>query len=435
MPPPAIAGSTRQLAPPSGPTATAGCVRRVRQRIDRVRPIAPSAINAEILRQIGALSQLCTACTTRPARAAAAATCCASAGRVTRGFSHSTWRPASSACWISAAWLLGGVQMSTKSRVSPDISASALSYHRASGQASRNAPRRTAWESIADTMLMSLRDCHPGKCPFAATLPNPMNAPRSTRVVSVEPELTRDGGERFIEDVDAAHGFVLADDQRRVDANDLRIRHRNEAALQRLVEQSPSDGLIQRRLGRAIGDHFDADHQAASADVADEAVFLLQLLQAGKHQCSDPGGIFDQPILENSLNGAKTGRSGQRIAAVARRASARLTERLGGHALEGRGDGTEGKAAADPFADRHDVGLETELFRRPHRSSAAEASQDFIDDEQSVEFIGDVAHGLNEIVRRDDVARRALHRLQDDRCNLVLGVILHDVAQMLPTSP
>src|SRR5580700_522419 len=324
--------------------------------------------------------------------------------------------------------------MSTKSRVSLDSSAAALSYQCALGQASRNESRRAANASVAATILTSLRDCHPGKWPFAATLPNPINAPRSTRVVSVEPELTRDGGERFIEDVDAAHGFVLADDQRRVDANDLRIRHRNEAALQRLVEQSAGDGLIQRLLGRAIGDHFDADHQAASADVADEAVFLLQLLQGGEHQRSNPGRIFDQPVLENSLNGAKTGRGGQRIATVARRASARLAERLGGHALEGRGDGTEGKAAADPFADRHDVGLEAELLRRPHRSSAAEAGEDFIDDEQSVEFIGDVAHCLNEIVRRDDVARRALHRLQDDRRNLVLGVILHDVAQMLRTS-
>jgi hypothetical protein len=58
MPPPAIVGSSRQFAVPSGAKVTAGRVRTVRQRIDRVLPIAPSSINAEIFRQIGALSQL-----------------------------------------------------------------------------------------------------------------------------------------------------------------------------------------------------------------------------------------------------------------------------------------------------------------------------------------------------------------------------------------
>jgi hypothetical protein len=40
------------------------------------------------------------------------------------------------------------------------------------------------------------------------------------------------------------------------------------------------------------------------------------------------------------------------------------------------------KTAAYALADRHDVGLEAELFGRPHRSVSAEAGQDFISDEQ-----------------------------------------------------
>jgi len=69
------------------------------------------------------------------------------------------------------------------------------------------------------------------------------------------------------------------------------------------------------------------------------------------------------------------------------------------------------------------IRAEIELLGRPHRPRSAETGQDFICDEKSVEFICDFSHGVNKIVGRDDVARRALHRLQDDRCNLALGVV------------
>src|SRR5262249_33356475 len=120
---------------------------------------------------------------------------------------------------MSAAWLLGGVQMSTKSSVSPASRSPTLSCQRASGHICRKVSRRTDNASVAATILMSGRDRHPGKCPFAATLPKPMNAPRSTPPFSVEPELAGDRGEGLIEHGDAGHGFVLADDRRRVDAD------------------------------------------------------------------------------------------------------------------------------------------------------------------------------------------------------------------------
>src|SRR5258708_6534226 len=160
--------------------------------------------------------------------------------------------------------------------------------------------------------------------------------PASRVAGSVEPKFARDGGERFIKDVDAAHGFFLADDKRRVDTNDLRIRNRDEAAFQRLVEQSSGDGLIERLLGCAIGNQFDADHQTASPHVSDKTVLLLQLFQSIEHQRSDSSRIFNQLFIKNDLDGAETSSSGKRVPAVAGRASARLSERLGGHAIEGR---------------------------------------------------------------------------------------------------
>src|SRR6266566_4746433 len=116
----------------------------------------------------------------------------------------------------------------------------------------------------------------------------------ATRVAaSVEPKFTRDGRKRLIEDINTRHCFILADDKRRVDTNDVRIRHRDEAALQWLVKKSSGDVLVQRRLGQAIGNQFNADHQTASAHVPDKTVFFLQLLQRGEYQRSDSGRIFD----------------------------------------------------------------------------------------------------------------------------------------------
>src|SRR6476646_9265346 len=254
--------------------------------------------------------------------------------------------------------------------------------------------------------------------------------PAARAAVSVEPELARDSGKRLIEDVDTAHCFVLSDDQRRVNANNVRIRHCDQATFQRLMEQGAGNRPIQRHLGRAIGNQFDADHQATSTDVADEAIFVLQLLECIEHQRADPGGIFDELFIEDGLDGGQAGRSGQWISAVAGRTPTWLSERFGGHTFERRRDGTEWKTAAYALADRHDVGLKAELFGRPHRSRSAEAGQDFICDEQRAEFICDFPYGVNEVVGRDDVARRALHRFQYDRCNFILRIVLYDVAQM-----
>ena len=62
---------------------------------------------------------------------------------------------------------------------------------------------------------------------------------------------------------------------------------------------------------------------------------------------------------------------------------------------------------------------------------AAEADQDLVGDEQRAGLGRDLAHRVDEVVRRNDVARRALHRLDDDRGDLALRVVLDDIAQML----
>src|SRR4029077_17998497 len=65
---------------------------------------------------------------------------------------------------------------------------------------------------------------------------------------------------------------------------------------------------------------------------------------------------------------------------------------------------------------------------------STKAGQDFVCDEQRVEFICDFSYCVNEIIGRDDIARSSLHWLQNDRCNLALCIVLYDVAQMVRAS-
>ena len=75
--------------------------------------------------------------------------------------------------------------------------------------------------------------------PFAATLPKPMNAPFSTRFPpQSSPKRRAMAANDWSRISTAAQRLVLGDDERRVDANDVRIGHGDEAALQRLMEQA-----------------------------------------------------------------------------------------------------------------------------------------------------------------------------------------------------
>src|SRR5581483_12139957 len=233
---------------------------------------------------------------------------------------------ACSARLISGAWLLGGVQMSTKSSVLSDSRSSTPACQRPPGQASRKALPCAATASVAATISTPLTACQPGRCPFAATLPNPIKPPRSTRRrPSVQPELARDGAEGLVKNVDAAQRLVLGDHQRRIDANDMRIRHRDKAARQRLMEKRERNLLVQRLLGLAIGHHLDADHQAAPAHVTDETIFLLQFFQRIEHHRADAGGIFDELVVDDGLDRTEAGGCRQGVAAIAGRAAARLS--------------------------------------------------------------------------------------------------------------
>src|SRR5262249_38436992 len=157
-----------------------------------------------------------------------------------------------SAARMSFAWLHGGVQMSTKSSGASASKRSALSYQRLAGRCRARAACRAGSASVAATIPTSRRMSQPGNGPGSATLPRPMIAPRS--IVEVRSgEAVRAAGrfEGLVEHGEAGERGLLADGERRIDADRGRVRHGHEPASQALLEQRPRevlrDGLLALR--------------------------------------------------------------------------------------------------------------------------------------------------------------------------------------------
>src|ERR1700693_537810 len=219
----------------------------------RTRPISPSRMRSAVSERMGAWCQLCTVCSTRPAERAARGRRRRSAGELTSGFSHSTCRPRSRALRMSGAWLEGGGEMSTKSSGSPASKSSGESYQRAPGSRASHSARWAGRESAAATIRTSGRPSHPGKCPWMATLPSPMTAPRS---MLLEPVLPDYRPQSLVEDGEPAERGLFTDDQRRVDAHRRGIRHRGKPAPEALLVEGLRHVLAERLLGPAVLDQL-----------------------------------------------------------------------------------------------------------------------------------------------------------------------------------
>src|SRR6266704_2350685 len=167
--------------------------------------------------------------------------------------------------------------MSTKSRPASARSASEESYHRAPGMCVASAARCAGRASVPATISTSCRRRQAGTCPWMAMLPNPMIAPRS---ILLEPVLADGGAERLV-----------ADHERRVDADRGRVRHRDQAAPQALLVERLGDGLRERFLRRPVADELDAEHQPAAAHLAHAPVFFLQRLVTGEHDLANALGV------------------------------------------------------------------------------------------------------------------------------------------------
>src|SRR6266581_3047527 len=261
-----------------------------------------------------------------------------------------------------------------------------------------------------------------------AMLPNPMIAPRS---ILLEPVLADDGVQRLVQDCEPGQCLLFADHERRVDPDRGRVRHRDQAAPQALLVQRLGDGLREGLLRRPVTDELDAEHQPAAAHLADAPVLLLQRLEACEHDLADALGVGDEILLEDDLERGEPRGGGERVAPVARGASARVGPRLAGRDRV-RGDHAgERESAAHALADRHDVRDHAVVLRGPHRAGSAEPRQHLVHDQQRAVLARDRLDRSDEPLGRHHVAGGALNGLDDDRADLAGGLVANDVAHKL----
>src|SRR5579862_3045640 len=101
------------------------------------------------------------------------------------------------------------------------------------------------------------------------------------------------GFDGFLEHIHGNIGFFFGNDEWRRDANSARAAAQEEDAV---FKNLLDDAVAQLRtvfFGFLIFDDFDADHQAAAADVPDQFVLARPAGHAFQHVCTDFGGVME----------------------------------------------------------------------------------------------------------------------------------------------
>src|SRR4029450_9899417 len=214
--------------------------------------------------------------------------------------------------------------MSTKSSDASDRSSAAVGYQRVPGAwATRTVPC-SGRASVPPTISTSRRRRQPGRWPWRATLPRPTSAPRR---ILLEPVLSHDHRERLVENRGPRERRVLTGGERRVDADVRRVGHGDETPPEAFLVERLRHRLRERLLRHAVAHQLDPEHEALAADIADAPVLFLQLFRAPEHPLAPALGVLPRTLLQDDLEGGETGRGGERVAAVARRAGARVGPR------------------------------------------------------------------------------------------------------------
>ena len=96
----------------------------------------------------------------------------------------------------------------------------------------------------------------------------------------------------------------------------------------------------------------------------------------------------------------------------------------------GRDHAADGKAAPHPLADRHHVGFDAIVIDAPHRAGPSEARQHLVRDEERAMIFRNGLDRAQEPRRRNDVARRSLDWLDDDRGDLARRLVADHIAKI-----
>ena len=139
------------------------------------------------------------------------------------------------------------------------------------------------------------------------------------------------------------------------------------------------DGVAQVRgsfLSALIADDFDADHQAAAANITYDFELLRPTSKASEKVFAHATGIFEI-LAFNQLCGCQSSGDADRISAEGCSVSSRLPV----HDAGWRKERAERHAAGNAFRAADDVWLYAGELMRPPLSSAAHAGLDFVGDE------------------------------------------------------
>ena len=151
--------------------------------------------------------------------------------------------------------------------------------------------------------------------------------------------------------IGGAPAFVGRDRQRRLKAEDVGVST-TDADQDAAFAQGRANFLRLRRgrfFGVAVTNEFQAEHQAAAADVADQPAFVLNLAESSHELLAALGGVLDQFFFLDDGDVSEGRRAGDWVAAEGGQVVARF-HRVG-NAFTGR-QSAERKAAGDALGHR-----------------------------------------------------------------------------------
>jgi len=109
-------------------------------------------------------------------------------------------------------------------------------------------------------------------------------------------------GDARFQNVEGTVEIGFGDDQRRAQIEHAAHAHLEaEAAIERPVEHA-FRGLRSRRLGRAVADQIDAEQQPLAADIADQRMTRLHVLQPRQRPRTQTRRTLDQPLVLDDLD-------------------------------------------------------------------------------------------------------------------------------------
>ena len=130
---------------------------------------------------------------------------------------------------------------------------------------------------------------------------------------------------------------------------------------------------------------FHGQDEAFPADFLDDGVLLLELLEPGNEEIAHAGGVLDQGLVINHLEGGEAGGHGEIVAAESGGVDDATVELIEGLLVDvpAGDDGAHGDvAAAEGLGQGDDVRLEVPMLEAEPFSRATQAALDLVGDEE-----------------------------------------------------